>query len=91
MEKRKAEIESTKKVCQFLCSMFPNFFEIKDYMHPVLGACTSLMLITYNTQIDLTNILKISISFELNRITILSDRPNSIFTFNKFMKDETVV
>jgi hypothetical protein len=92
MEKRTAEIEHASKVCQFLCNTYPQFFAMSEYTHPVLGACTSLVIKNYdNTNLDVANITEIRFEMDNNKIIVVADKPTRSFVFNKIVIDETVM
>lgn len=92
MDKRKAELDETKKICQFLCNSYPKFFEMTEYTHPVKGACNSMILKTYdNAQVDIANIDNIVFQLDDNRISITTEMPQRVYTFNKFIEDATVM
>ena len=92
MDKRNAEIDGVKLACDFLCSSYPQFFELSEYTHPVKGVCTSLVLKTYGgTQVDLSNFVELRLNFDENRILMITEHPTNIYTFNKFITDESVM
>ena len=88
---RKAEYEQMMAMVHYITTQYPQFFTLSGYEHPVFGYRDSLELITKNHKsIDVRNINEISISYELNKIIIITS-DNRSYVINNFIKDSTVI
>ena len=90
-DKRKSEIDYVLKICEFLCQIHPELFELKTYVHPVYGQKISLKFIREDKFVDIENIVNCNIDLQNNCLFIETEFPMQTSNYNNIIKDETVV
>lgn len=83
MDKRPEEINEMRRMINALAILYPNYFEISNYTHPVYGKRDSVIFPSYeNVQIDLENIKSIIIDYNIFNIVVSVKNPQKTYVFD---------